>query len=142
MAMSVFEELGLRRIVNAAGKLTVLGASVISDETAAAMVEAGQHFVDLAELMRAADRLIAQATSAEAGFITSCAAAGISISTAACLTRGDLARTESLPFLASPPDEILIQRGHSIHFGGSILQMMALTGAKVIEIGATNRTLP
>ena len=105
--MSVFEQLGLRQVINAAGKLTVLAASVMSDETAAAMVEAGQRFVDLAELMRAADRAIAQATGAEAGFITSCASAGIAICTAACLTRGDLSRTESLPFLASPPNEMI-----------------------------------
>lgn len=37
------------------------------------MLEAAQHFVDLGELMQAADRAIAAATGAEAGFITSCA---------------------------------------------------------------------
>ncbi len=139
---TIFEQLGLKPVINAAGKMTALGASVLSEQTAAAMVEAGQHFVDLADLFKTADKLIAQATGAEAGFITSCSAAGITIAVAACVTRGDLSRTETLPFIAEPPDEIVIQRGHVIHFGAPMIQMIALAGARVVEIGATNRTQP
>jgi len=139
---SFFAELGLRRIVNAAGKLTMLGASTQSPAVSAAMLEAAQHFVDLAELMQAADRLIAAATGAEAGFVTSCAAAGIAIATAACITRGDLARTEQLPFSPGPPDQMIIQGGHKIHFGARLTQIMALGGAQVVEIGTVNRTIP
>jgi D-glucosaminate-6-phosphate ammonia-lyase len=142
MTQSVLERLGLKPVINAAGKMTALGASVLSADTTAAMAEAGRHFVDVAELFKAADRLIAQATCAEAGFVTSCSAAGIMIATAACVTRGDLARTEALPVVSEPPDEIVIQRGHVIHFGAPILQMIALAGARVVEIGATNRTQP
>lgn len=137
-----FQQLGLRRIVNAAGKLTMLGASTQSPTVAAAMTEAAQHYVDLAELFDAADRLIAQATGAEAGFITSCAAAGITLATAACLTRGDLARTEALPLLPGPPDEMIIQGGHKVHFGAALVQVMQMAGARVVEIGTVNRTLP
>jgi L-seryl-tRNA(Ser) seleniumtransferase/D-glucosaminate-6-phosphate ammonia-lyase len=137
-----FEQLGLRRVVNGAGKLTMLGASTQSPAVIAAMSEGAQHFVDLAELMAVADRLIAQATGAEAGFVTSCAAAGITIATAACLTRGNLARTERLPLPPGPPDEMIVQGGHLIHFGAALTQMLALAGAQVAPIGAVNRTLP
>jgi L-seryl-tRNA(Ser) seleniumtransferase/D-glucosaminate-6-phosphate ammonia-lyase len=139
---SFFTQLSLRRVVNAAGKLTMLGASTQSATVAAAMTEAAQHFVDMAELFDAADRLIAQATGAEAGSITSCAAAGITIATAACLTRGDLARTEALPLLPGPPDEVIVQGGHKVHFGAALVQVLALAGARVVEIGTVNRTLP
>lgn len=137
-----FAQLGLQRVVNAAGKLTMLGASTQSATVAAAMTEAAQHFVDMVELFDAADRLVAQATGAEAGFITSCAAAGITIATAACLTRGDLARTETLPGLPGPPDEVIVQGGHKVHFGAALVQVLALAGARVVEIGTVNRTLP
>jgi uncharacterized pyridoxal phosphate-dependent enzyme len=137
-----FEELNLRPVINAAGKLTVLGASTISDPVAESMVEAAQRFVDMAELMAVASEIIAEKTGAEAGFITSCAAAGITIATAACLTGGDRSRTEKLPFLVGPPDEIVLQRGHAINFGVPIIQTIALAGASVVEIGTTNRTLP
>lgn len=139
---SFVTQLGLRRVVNAAGKLTMLGASTQSPTVAAAMTEAAQNFVDLAELFDTADRLVAQATGAEAGYITSCAAAGITIATAACLTRGDLARTEALPLLPSPPNEMIVQGGHKVHFGAALAQMMRLAGAQVVEIGTVNRTLP
>ena len=139
---SVFDRLELKPVINAAGKMTALGASVLSDQTTAAMARAGGHFVDIADLFKAADRAITRATGAEAGFITSCSAAGITIATAACLTRGDLARTEALPFVAGPPDEVVIQRGHVIHFGAPILQMIALAGARIVEVGAANRTQP
>jgi uncharacterized pyridoxal phosphate-dependent enzyme len=142
MDQSVFDRLGVKPVINAAGKMTALGASVLSDTTGAAMAEAGRRFVDMGDLFRAADRLVARATGAEAGFITSCSAAGITIASAACLTRGDFTRTEALPLIAGPPDEVLIQRGHIIHFGAPILQMIALAGARVVEIGATNRTQP
>lgn len=139
---SFFDQLGLRRVINAAGKLTMLGASTQSASVRAAMNEGAQNFVDLAELMALADRRIADATGAEAGFVTSCAAAGIAIATAACVTRGDLARTEALPFLADPPNEMIIQGGHKIHFGASLVQIMRLGGAQIVEIGTVNRTLP
>ena len=134
--------LGLRCIVNAAGKLTLLGASTQSAAVGAAMLEAARHFVDLAELMTVADRLIAEATGAEAGFITSCSAAGVTLATAACITRGDLARTEALPLPVGPPDEMIVQGGHKIHFGAALTQMMAMAGARVVEVGSVNRTLP
>jgi len=136
-----FDQLGLRRVVNAAGKLTMLGASTQSAGVRAAMQEGAQNFVDLAELMRAADQRIAQATGAEGGFITSCSAAGVAIAVAACVTRGDLARTEALPFVG-PPNELIIQGGHKIHFGASLTQIMRLGGAQIVEIGTVNRTLP
>jgi L-seryl-tRNA(Ser) seleniumtransferase/D-glucosaminate-6-phosphate ammonia-lyase len=120
----------------------MLGASTQSPAVLAAMAEGAQHFVDLAELMDVADRLVAEATGAEAGFITSCAAAGIAIATAACISRGDLARTERLPLPPGPPDEVILQGGHKIHFGAALTQMVALAGGKVVEIGTVNRTLP
>jgi D-glucosaminate-6-phosphate ammonia-lyase len=139
---SIYQRLGLRRVINAAGKMTVLGGSALAPEAARAMAEAAEDYVDIPELIALAGRWIAEATQAEAGYITSCAAAGITLATAACICRGDPKRTEELPHPPGPPDRMVIQRGHAIHFGASILQMMALAGAEVIEIGNTNRTLP
>jgi D-glucosaminate-6-phosphate ammonia-lyase len=139
---SALAKLGIVPIINAAGKMTALGASVLSPETIAAMAEAAEHFIDMAALFEAADREIAAATGAAAGFITSCSAAGITIATAACLSRGNPARTEALPTVTSPPDEVIIQRGHAVHFGAAVLQMISLAGALPVEVGATNRTQP
>ena len=137
-----FTELGLRRVINAAGRMTALGASTQSTFVQQAMMQAASHYIDVEELLDAADRLIAQVTGAEAGFITSCSAAGIAITTAACISRGSRARTEQLPFPKGPPDEVILQKGHAIHFGAEIVQMLRLAGARVVEVGTVNRTLP
>lgn len=138
---TIYQRLGLRRAINAAGKMTALGGSAVAPEVAQAMAEAGQDYVDIAELLRVAGERVAEATGAEAGFVTSSASAGVVLGTAACVARGDPARTESLPHPPGPPHRIIIQRGHSVHYGASILQMMAMAGAEVVEIGNTNRTL-
>jgi D-glucosaminate-6-phosphate ammonia-lyase len=137
---SIYQRLKLRRVINAAGKMTTLGGAVLDPEVSQAMAAASSDYVDMAELMRLAGHRIAEATGAQAGFITSCAAAGIALATAACITRGDLARVEALPHPTGPPNRMIIQRGHAIHFGASILQMMAMAGAQIQEIGSTNRT--
>ncbi len=138
---TIYQGLGLKRVINAAGKLTILGGSTLDRVPAQAMADAALDFVDLPELIALAGRLIAEATGAEAGYITSCAAAGIVLAAGACICRGDLRRTEALPYPGGPPVRMIIQRGHAVHFGASILQMMAMAGAQVVEIGNTNRTL-
>ena len=49
------------------------------------MAEASQHCIDIAELQASGSRIIAEATGAEAGCVTSGAAAGLCCGTAACV---------------------------------------------------------
>ena len=54
--MSIYEELGVRTIINAKGPSTRLSGGFLDDEVARAMVEASRHCVDIAELQAAASR--------------------------------------------------------------------------------------
>lgn len=133
-------DLGLSPLVNAAGKMTYLGGSACAPPVAAALAAGSGQWVDMDELMALADREIAGATGAEAGFITACAAAGIAIATAACLTRGDIDLVEQVPHLpAQVPTDVLLQKPHAIHFGAQLTQMLRLGGGCVVEVGAANR---
>lgn len=58
--MSIYEELGVRTIINAKGPSTRLSGGFLDDEVARAMVEASRHCVDIAELQAAASRVIAE----------------------------------------------------------------------------------
>ena len=60
--MSIYEELGVRTIINAKGPSTRLSGGFLDDEVARAMVEASRHCVDIAELQAAASRIIAEIT--------------------------------------------------------------------------------
>jgi len=119
--------------------MTALGASSVSDEVIQAVATVLPKFVDMVALQREASRVIHQVIGAESGIITACSAAGIAISVAACMTGADMAKVEQLPNTSELKDEVLLQRGHSIWFGGSVPQMVRISGAKVIEIGDTTR---
>ena len=49
--MSIYTEIGLKRVVNASGRVTVLGVSTFSDRVAEAAREGGQSYVVIEDLM-------------------------------------------------------------------------------------------
>ncbi|MFP6766302.1 MAG: hypothetical protein VB858_21905, partial [Planctomycetaceae bacterium] len=84
--MNLHERYGLRRVINACGKMTHLSGSIVLPEIAAPAAESLNHFFILDELQAAAGRIIADVTGAESGCITACTAAGITLSVAATMT--------------------------------------------------------
>jgi uncharacterized pyridoxal phosphate-dependent enzyme len=48
----------------------------------------------------------------------------------------DLARAERLPDTAGLKNEVVLQRGHHITYGGYVAQNVAMVGARLVEIGA------
>ncbi|MBA3506371.1 MAG: hypothetical protein H0T80_11410 [Betaproteobacteria bacterium] len=134
--MDVFDRYGLRRIVNASGTESTKGASPVCKEAIDAVVGLVPHSVDMLELQSAACHAIARAFETEAGCVVNCSAAGIATAIAACMTGCDLARVEQLPDVTGMKDEVVLQRGHNITYGGQITQNITLAGAKVVEIGA------
>ena len=72
--MGIYQDLGLRRVVNASGRVTVLGVSAFSDRVAEAAKEGGQSYVVIEDLMKRAGELISRHTGAEDSCPTSCAA--------------------------------------------------------------------
>ena len=99
-----YERLGVVRRINAAGTLTRLGGSLMEPEVLLAMNQAAGASVDMAELQSAASRSIAAATGAQAGIVTSGAAAGLTLATAACLARWDVTRMAALPDCRGMPN--------------------------------------
>ena len=136
----IIDELGLTRLINASGTETVFGASPVSPEVVRAIAAILPHAVDMAELQRLASRTIAEATGAEAGCVTNCTSASITIAAAAAMTGLDLARVEQLPDAAGMKNEIVIQKGHVVNYGSTITGDIRLAGARVIEFGAAFET--
>ncbi len=100
--VGTYERVGVRRIINAAATLTRLGGSIMPREVRDAMVEAGDSFVDLVELQRAVSSRIAELTHNEAAYVTSGAAAGLTLVTAALITGNDEVKAERLPLPDCP----------------------------------------
>ena len=74
---TVYERLGVRTILNAAGTLTRLGGTRMAPEVVAAMAEAAGSLVRIDELQEAAGTIIARHTGAEAGYVTNGASGGL-----------------------------------------------------------------
>src|SRR3954467_2050829 len=110
--MGVYEELGVRTVINASGTLTRLGGSRMAPEVLAAMAEAAAAFVHIDELQAKAGQVIAEATGAEAGYVTTGAAAGLSLGIAACIAGMDVGKMDRLPDTTGMKNEVVVQRGH------------------------------
>ncbi len=78
--MNLYEKRGLRTLINAKGTATRLSGGIMRPEVTAAMAEAAKFCVDMADLQAHASAIIARETGAEAGYVTSGAAAGFWLS--------------------------------------------------------------
>lgn len=133
--MGVYEALGVRTVINAAGDLTSLGGTLMLPEVRAAMDEASRAFVNMEELQFQAGRVIAEITGAEAGYVTAGAAAGLALAAAACIARDDLDTMSRLPDTEHLPNEILIQKGHRNPYD----RCLRAVGARLVEVGDPER---
>jgi len=93
----IYEELGIRPVINAAATYTKLGGSIMPPEVRAAMTAAANSFIDLFELQEKVGNRIAELTHNEAAYVSSGAAAGITLSTIAPNTARDASTPSSLP---------------------------------------------
>ncbi len=136
--MSIYEELGIRPIINASATLTRLGGSIMPPEVIAAMVEASRHFVDLDELQRRIGEELARLTHNEAAYVSAGAAAGLVLATAACITGTDPAAIRQLPDLTGLKNEVIVHKSHRNGYDHAVRQV----GVKLVEIGYATGTAP
>ena len=127
------QELGLRPVINAAATLTSLGGSVMPPEVVEAMTVGARHFVDYRELQASVGARIATLTNNEAAHVSSGAAAGITLSIAACMAGKDPDFIRSFPGPdAFSRNEVLVYRSQRNGYDYAA----SMTGAKMIEVAA------
>ena len=136
--MSIYEQLAVKKRINAAANGTSIGGSIMLPEVVVAMQEAGRSHVSIPELLEKAGSRIAELAGVEACAITNGAAAGVAVSVAACMTGSSNARVHQLPDTAGMKDEVIVQR-MQINF---YELMIRLTGARIVPVGLANRTYP
>ena len=136
--MDRYDTLGVKKLINAEGTLTRLGGSVMDPVVMDAMIEASKYFVDLNELLQKSGEYVANLIGVEASYITSGAAAGLTLSTAACITGTDPARIRQLPNLQGLKNEVLIQKSHRNGYDHAVRQ----AGVTMVEFGLIKETYP
>lgn len=138
MSQNIYQRLGLKRVINACGKMTILGVSAVSPEVMQATAEAAGSFVEIDKLVDRTGELVSIHTGAEDSYITSCASAGIAIAVAAVITRGEPDRVALMPDSSGMANEVLMLRGHNIDYGAPITSAIRLGGGRVVEVGQSN----
>ncbi len=107
IAPPTYASLGVRPVINASGTYTVWSGSRMLDVAAAAMVEATNGYVRIAELMEAIGARLADVTGAEWGYITTSCAAAINQVVAAAMAGGDPEKIVRLPDTTGMRHEII-----------------------------------
>jgi len=129
--VAIYDELGVRPIINAAATLTRLGGSRMAPEVLAAMNEASESFVHIDYLQQAAGEIIAAVTGAEAGYVVNGAAAGLTLGTAACVVGLDVGKMDRLPDTTGMKNEVVVQKGHRNFYDHAI----RAAGVTFVEVG-------
>lgn len=136
--MDIFEELQIKRIINAAGTYTFLGGSKMSEKTISDMKEISSSFVQLKELQEKINIELAKLTCNEGAYVCTGAAAGIYLSMAAAVAKK---RKKKLYYMTNEEIancEVLVFKSHRNPYDLSMKQL----GVKTVEIGFTNTMLP
>lgn len=129
--MGIYEDLGLRPIINASGAVTRLGGAPMSEATLAAFCAAAKQTVPIEQLQAVACRVIASASGAEAGLVTAGANAALTLGAAAMLTGDNLGRMERLPHCDGFPNEFVVAREHRNSYDHAV----RAAGAQLVEVG-------
>lgn len=126
----VYQELGIRPIVNAAGTYTALGGSLMAPEVVAAMQSASRQFVNIVELHDAVGRRIARLLNCDAALVTAGAASALTLATAACVAGTDQAKIRRLPDTTGMKNEVVIQKTHRYGYDHAVRNV----GVRLVEV--------
>ncbi len=131
--MTNYDSLGIRPVINAYATVTKFGGSLLPPEVLAAMNDAARGFVDLADLQCRVGQRIAQLTRNEAAYVTSGAAAGIVLASAAAVLLKQPEALQRFPDITDFNNEAIIFRGQRNPYDYSIKQ----TGLTYLEIDSS-----
>jgi len=137
MTETIYDEIDVPTVVNAAGTKTRIGGSLIRPEAADAMRSAARSFARISDLQSRASELIADVTGAEAGYVASGAGATMTLAAAAAIAGDDLGAMDRLPDTTGLADEIVMARTHRTGYDHAL----RAAGATIVDVGTNDHHL-
>ena len=135
--MTILKELDIKPAINAWGTVTKIGGSTMDESVIEAMREVSQSYLSITELHENAGKYIAKLIGVEGAFITSGAAAAITLSTSVCIAGSDIEAIYKLPDTTDMKNEVMILKSHRFRYD----QGVKIAGGKIIEVGLSDLTL-
>ncbi|EGO2612448.1 DgaE family pyridoxal phosphate-dependent ammonia lyase [Enterococcus faecalis] len=140
--MNSYEKFHLKEVINASGKMTILGVSKVSEAVLAAQRFGGEHFFEMSELSVQTEAFLADLLKVEDAQIVSSASAGIAQSVAALIGKGSLYHAYHPYSEKIEQREIVLPKGHNVDYGTPVEVMVAQGGGQVVEAGYANMCSP
>jgi len=140
---SVYEKYGLKQVINASGRMTILGVSTPAPEVVETVKYGLNHYFEMKDLVNKTGAYIARLLNCEDAVVVSCASAGIAQSVAAVIVQNDdwlLENLHAVPLTV--PHDIVLPKGHNVNFGAPVGTMVALGGGRLVEAGYANECSP
>lgn len=132
------DDLDLKEVINASGKMTVLGVSKVSSGVLEAQRYGGEHFFDMADLAVKTGAYLAKSLKVEDAQIVSSASAGIAQSVAAVIGQGDMYHLYHPYSSKITKRDIILPKGHNVDYGTPVEVMVEQGGGTVVEAGYAN----
>jgi len=127
----IYQSIGVEPVINCRGTFTIIGASVETPETRAAMEYAARYFVQYDELAEGVGRRLAELTGAEWGMVSAGCAAGLKHVTAACVAGGNPEKLIRIPDLTGfDKTEVVIPRSSRSVYDHAVRNI----GVKIIVV--------
>lgn len=132
------QKFGLKEVINASGRMTILGVSKVSENVLAAQRYGGEHFFEMSELALKTDAYLAKLLHVEDAQIVSCASAAIAQTVAAVIGQGSEFHVYHPYTNKITRREIILPKGHNVDYGTPVEVMVEQGGGQVVEAGYAN----
>lgn len=133
-----YDKFGLKEVINASGKMTILGVSKVSENVLTAQRFGGEHFFEMSELLIQTGAYLAKLLEVEDAQIVSSASAGIAQSVAAVIGEGSSYHAYHPYTDRIKKREIVLPKGHNVDYGTPVEVMVTQGGGQVVEAGYAN----
>ncbi|BAC15160.1 L-seryl-tRNA(Sec) selenium transferase (selenocysteine synthase) [Oceanobacillus iheyensis HTE831] len=128
----------MRKVINASGRMSILGVSTISDYVLDGMANGGKHYFEMEALVQESGKQVAKYVHTEHALITNSASAAISLAVAGVISKDNRYLVEHLYEESMPQREILIMKGHQVDYGAPVDVMIHLGGGRPKGVGFAN----
>ena len=136
--MDVYEQYGIKRVINASGKMTILGGSRVSEEVASAMNQGAENFFLIADLQAHVEAYLKDLLGVPGVRIVASASSGIAQCVGAVIAQDRLAAVLDPYCCQAKRREIVIPKGHVVNYGAPISLPIGMGGGIVVEAGYAN----
>lgn len=136
---NVYEKYHVSQVINASGKMTILGGSRVAQDVCQHIQLGAGQFFEMKDLLDKTGEYLAKLLQVEAAYIVNSASGGIAQSVAACVNQGQLRYILDIHNENNKKREIVLCKGHHIDYGAPISVAISMGGGKIVEAGYANR---